>query len=95
MNKLEELIKQHIQSLEPEAQLRLLKPEKEEDWQLYVLTVNKPDLTKEKQLLDACYKIELETGESMSLFIYTQKDWGKQFLKTPIYKDVMKDGIEI
>ncbi|MGQ1787507.1 hypothetical protein [Saccharicrinis sp. GN24d3] len=95
MNKTKEQIKQHIQALEPQAQLRLLVPSQtntKEDWRLYVLTDGKIDLTKEKQLLDACYKIELETGQSVSMFVYSRKDWHKQLKNTPIYQQVMKNA---
>lgn len=95
MNSMEKLIKQHIQPLAPAAQLRLLEPSdngKKGEWQLYVLTSAKVDMTMEKQLLDLCYKIELETSESISMFVYTLNDWHKQFSRTPFYEKLMSQG---
>ena len=98
MDKTKEQIKQHIRSLESDAGLRLLVPSrtnKKEDWQRYVLIDGKIDMTREKQLLDACYQIELETGQSISMFVYSQKDWHKQFKNTPIYQEVMTNSEEL
>jgi len=100
MNKLKgdisDLVKEHIQSLDPYAELVLLFPEgvtMNEDIQIYTLTNEKIDFRLEQQYLDARYKVELQSGKSISLYIYSKADWHQQFAETPIYQKVMNEGV--
>ena len=93
-----DLVKEHVQSLDPYAEVMLLFPEgigMNEDIQIYVLTNEKVDFQLEQQYLDARYNVEFQSGKSVSLYIYSKEDWHKQFKDTPIYQKVSLEGVYI
>ena len=93
-----DLVKEHVQSLDPYAEVMLLFPEgigMNEDIQIYVLTNEKVDFQLEQQYLDARYNVEFQSGKSVSLYIYSKEDWHKQFKDTPIYQKVHLEGVYI
>lgn len=93
-----DLLKQYVQSLDQNAEIVLLFPQGKginEDLQVYVLSPNKVDYGLEKEYLDAGYKVELKSGHSLSLYVYSKEDWHKQFINTPIYQRVNTEGIVI
>lgn len=93
-----DLVKEHVQSLDPYAEVMLLFPEgigMNEDIQIYVLTNEKVDFQLEQQYLDARYNVEFQSGKSVSLYIYSKEDWHKQFKDTPIYQKVNLEGVYI
>lgn len=93
-----ELIKEHIQSLDPYAEIILLFPQGvgiHEEIQIYVLTNEKVDFRLEQQYMDARYKVELQSGQSFSLYIYAKEAWHQQFRDTPIYQRVHGEGIHL
>ena len=92
------LIKEHIQSLDPYAEVILLFPHGKglnEEPQVYVLTPGKVDFSLEHQYLNARYQVELKSGQSLSLYTYSKEEWHKQFKDTPIYKKVHTEGIHL
>jgi hypothetical protein len=91
-----ELVKEHVQDLDPYAEVILLFPQGtglHEDIQVYVLSNEKVDFRLEQQYLDAKYQVELKSGQSISLYIYSKVDWHKQFKDTPIYQKVSGEGV--
>jgi len=91
-----DLVKAHIQSIDPYAEVILLFPQGQrmnEDIQIYILTPEKVDFGVEQQYLNARYKVELESSQSFSIYIYSKGDWHKQFVDTPIYEQVANEGI--
>jgi len=93
-----DLVKEHIQILDPYAEVILLFPQGQgmhEDIQIYILTPEKVDFGLEQQYLNARYNIELESAHSFSIYIYTKEDWHKQFVNTPIYEQVDTEGIRL
>lgn len=93
---IEELIKTHIASIDSDAEVIILplgaKPTNEE-LQVYVLLAAKFDLKTERDYENARYQVEMKSGQSLALYIYTKADWHKQFKSTPIYKRVQSEGI--
>jgi len=93
-----DLVKEHIQSIDPYAEVILLFPQGQgmhEDIQIYILTPEKVDFGLEQQYLNARYKVELESAQSLSIYTYSKVDWHKQFVDTPIYEQVAKEGIHL
>lgn len=95
---LSKLVTEHIQSLDPYAEVILLVPHEEgfkEEPQVYVLTPDKVDISLEHQYLNARYQVELKSGQSLSLYTYSKEEWHKQFKDTPIYHKVHTEGIHL
>ncbi len=91
-----ELVKEHVQSLDPYAEIVLLFPQELvffEDIQIYVLTIGKVDFGIEQQYLDACYKVKAQSGQSLSLNIYSKEEWHKKFKGAPTYQRVILEGV--
>ena len=67
---------------------------KESDWDILIL-LNKPSVTfkEEQKIRHQLFDIELETGESISTFVYSQNDWDTKLSVTPLFKNVQKEGV--
>ncbi len=66
----------------------------ESDWDILVL-LNKPNVNfkDEQKIRHKLFDIELETGESISTFVYSQKDWETRLSETPLFKNIKREGI--
>ena len=66
----------------------------ESDWDILVL-LNKPDVSfkDEQKIRHKLFEIELETGEAISTFVYSQSDWDTRLSVTPLFKNVKREGI--
>ncbi len=90
------LVREHVLSLNPYADIILLFPQGKaihEDIQIFVLLPEKVDYSIEQQYLNASYNVELESGQSLSVYIYDKENWHKQFKNTPIYQRVQNEGL--
>ncbi|MCD4698320.1 MAG: nucleotidyltransferase domain-containing protein [Bacteroidales bacterium] len=66
------------------------------DWDILIL-LNSRKLTfnLEKKFIDELYEIEIETGEVISPLIYTKNEWEKEQSITPLFENIIKEGIQI
>lgn len=66
------------------------------DWDILVL-LNKPAVSfkDEQKIRHKLFEIELETGESISTFVYSQRDWDTRLSVTPLFSNVKREGIYI
>nr|WP_321411549.1 hypothetical protein [uncultured Carboxylicivirga sp.] len=64
-----------------------------EEVQVFVLLPKKVDYATEQQYIETKYKVELESGLSLSIYVYNKENWNKQFKNTPIYKKIQSEGI--
>lgn len=95
-------IKKIILSKEPNADIILYGSRArkdytgESDWDILVL-MDKDQITlqDEQNLRHSLYDIELDTGEIVSLMIYSQNEWKTRQRITPFYKNIEKEGIRI
>ena len=62
---------------------------KNSDWDILIL-LDKPSVSiKEEQLFrHNLYDLELETGESISTFVYAADEWNTKLSFTPLYKTI-------
>ena len=65
------------------------------DWDILILTDNYVDLWTERKFRDKLYDLELETGESFSVFAYSKNDWMTKQRITPFYQNVTQEGIRL
>ena len=66
----------------------------ESDWDILVL-LNKPNVSfkDEQKIRHKLFELELETGVSISTFVYSQSDWDTRLSVTPLFKNVKREGI--
>ena len=94
-------IRQNIKSIDPEAEVILYgsrargDERSESDWDVLVLTKYDVDLKAERRFRDNLYDLELESGEAVSVFVYSKNDWQTRQRISPFYQSVTQEGIQI
>ena len=68
----------------------------ESDMDILILVDNETiSRDEEKKITYPLYDIEFETGQIISPFIKSKKEWVVKYPNTPFYKNVIKEGIEL
>ncbi len=98
--KVPELIKKRIHVLDPDAGIILFGSRargdsgKDSDWDILILIEQDPvNRISEQIYREAIFNIELETGEPISTFIFSKKDWESRHAITPLYRNIRKEGV--
>jgi uncharacterized protein len=69
---------------------------KDSDWDILVIASrDKVTFDYESDLRDPIYDIELESGEIISLMVYSKSDWQNKKSISPLFSTVLKEGIKI
>jgi predicted nucleotidyltransferase len=69
---------------------------KDSDWDILILlNIPKVNFELEKSFINALYEIEIETGEVISPLVYSKSEWDKNHSFTPLYENIIRDGIRI
>ena len=95
------LIKQRVSELDPTADVVLYGSRArgddhiDSDWDILILTESQSDIHIERKFRHKLYDLELETGESFSVFVYSKNDWHKRQHITPFYQNVSREGLQI
>jgi len=95
------LIRDSIRMIDPQAEVILYGSRArgderlDSDWDLLILTNYPVDLETERKFRDKLYDLELETGESFSVFAYSKNDWITKQRITPFYQNVTQEGIRL
>jgi uncharacterized protein len=105
MNKSEQIlsrVKELISSKAPRADIILFGSRarkdfnSDSDWDFLVLMDKDTiSLSDEQALRHPLFDIELETGEVLSLLIYSKNEWNTKLKITPLYKNIKKEGIKL
>ena len=96
-----QLIRHYINAIDPKAEVILYgsrargDERPDSDWDILVLTDYSVDLIIERKFRDKLYDLELETGEPLSIFIYSKNDWQTKQRITPFYENVTQEGVRI
>ena len=95
------LIKLNILKTDPSAEVVLFGSQargdenQNSDWDLLILTNHPTSLKDEQKFMNNLYELELELEEVFSPLIYSMNDWKTKYLVTPLYENVLKEGIEL
>ena len=69
---------------------------KNSDWDILILIDNKRVTNEiEDHFRDDLYDIELESGQIISTFIYPKEYWKHNLSFSPLYKNVIKEGVRL
>jgi predicted nucleotidyltransferase len=96
-----QVIRQYVNSIDPTAEVILYgsrargDARTDSDWDILVLTDEQADLMTERKFRDKLYDLELETGESLSVFVYSKNDWHSKQRISPFYHNVIGEGIRL
>jgi uncharacterized protein len=95
------LISSNVHEVDADAQVFLFgskargNDHEDSDWDILILTNYPVDIKTEQKFRHNLIKLELETGESVSTFVYYKKDWESKHKVTPFFKNVNQDSILI
>ncbi len=96
-----QLIRHNINAIDPKAEVILYgsrargDERPDSDWDILVLTDYSIDLAIERKFRDKLYDLELESGEPLSIFVFSKNDWQTKQRITPFYENVTQEGIRI
>jgi len=62
---------------------------------LLILTDYQVSLKEEQRFMDNLYDLEIEVEEVFYPLIYSLKDWENKYKVTPLYENILKEGIEL
>jgi len=66
------------------------------DWDILVIaSKDKVTFDYESDLRDPIFDIELESGQIISLLVYSKSDWRSKKSISPLFSNVIKEGIKI
>jgi predicted nucleotidyltransferase len=66
------------------------------DWDILVITPNdRITFDYESDLRDPICDLELETGQSISLLVYSKSVWKNRMSRSPLYSNIQREGIKI
>jgi predicted nucleotidyltransferase len=66
------------------------------DWDILVIaSKEKVTVDYELDLREPVVDIELETGESISLLVYSRSEWENKMPFSPLFSNINKEGIKI
>ena len=95
-------IKAGISGKDPEAEIYMYGSRArgdhrvDSDWDILVITSRKKvTLEYETELRDPIYDIELETGQIISLLVYSELDWKTRMPYSPLFSNIKKEGLRI
>ena len=94
-----QLIRQKVNDIDRDAEVILYgsrargDERKDSDWDILILTGYAIDLEVEKRFREHLYDLELDTGESFSVFVYSKQEWTTRQRITPFYQNVIEEGI--
>ena len=95
-------IKKGILDKDPKAEIYLFGSRarrdgrKDSDWDILVITPReRVTFDYESDLRDQIYDIELDSGEIISLLVYSKSDWIEKQSISPLFANVSKEGIKI
>lgn len=93
-------VKKRIKSVDPKAKIILFgsrarnDAQKNSDWDFLILTEMNPDRTFRNKIYDELFELELETDEILTGIIQNLDNWN-EYSNTPIYQNILRDGIEV
>jgi len=69
---------------------------KASDWDILILLAKNEQIDEaEDKLRDNLYEIELETGEIISTLVYSKDYWTGKLKYSPLYDNVIREGIRL
>jgi len=94
-------VKNYIHSIDSSAEVLLYgsrargDEHEDSDWDIPILIDSEASVDQEMIFRHKLFDLELETGESFSTFVFNKSEWNSKFWMTPLYKNIVKEGIRI
>jgi predicted nucleotidyltransferase len=94
-------IKAAVQSLDPNAQIILFgsrargDARHDSDWDLLILIEKESDLYVEQKFRHLLFDLEIEFNICISVFVKSALEWESKYSVTPLFQNVLKEGIRV
>lgn len=94
-------IKKNIKEIDSQAEIILFgsrargDARKDSDWDLLILTDYPVSFQDEQRFRHHLFDLELELGEAFSTFVYSKSEWEMKHAVTPLYQNVVKEGVRL
>ena len=95
------LIRKKISGIDPTAQVILYgsrsrgDARNDSDWDILILTDYPVNLVMETEFRNHLYELEIQTGEPLSVFVYSKQEWFTTQHITPFFENVTNEGIQL
>lgn len=92
-------IKAAVKGLDPQAKVILFgsrarnDAREDSDWDMLILTESAVTLKVEQTFRHKLFELELEFGQSISVFVYSISDWNGKHRSTPLFQNIQAEGI--
>jgi predicted nucleotidyltransferase len=68
--------------------------DKDSDYDILVIVNGSVDMALEERILANVYPLELETGQMLTLIVYSKQQWESRLYRAmPFHKNVERDGV--
>lgn len=97
--KILQAIKKVILDFEPKSEIILFgsrargEEKKYSDWDILILVPNSVDLQEERKFRHKLFDLELKFGQAISTLVKSKNEWKNTFKVTPLYKNIMSEGV--
>jgi len=95
------IIKSVVRQIDPTADIILYgsrargDDHPESDWDILILVDSKADLDYERVFRHKLFEIELELNEAFSVTVHNKNEWKSRYRVTPLYQNIIKEGLRI
>lgn len=94
-------IKKSVREVESKAEIilfgsRARGDEREDsDWDLLILVPYSAGIEEERKFRHKLFNVELQYGQAISTHVKSKKEWENRFKITPLYQNILQEGISI
>ena len=94
-------IKKSVQSVEPSSEIILFgsrargDAREDSDWDILILIPQSVDLKEEQKFRHKLFELELKFGQAISTLVKSKKEWENKYRVTPLYKNILREGIKL
>ena len=95
------MIKKQVREIDPLADIILYgsrargDARPDSDWDILILVNSTADIETEKVFRHKLFDVELELGQVFSTFVYNKEEWNSKHWMTPLFKNIVNEGIMI
>ncbi len=94
-------IKNAIEAIEPKAEIILYgsrargDAKETSDWDLLILVPFEAGLEDEQKFRHRLFDLELQYGQAISTMVKSKREWETKFCVTPLYKNILREGVAL